>query len=162
MQNQPILYLPNISTMIVKTRIREADLHKVKIGQSCDIIVEAYPDKKIKGRIAFIGAQASDDDHGNQGEKSFQMTVALASVDPDLRPGMNSRVTILSARVKNVLTLPAHTIFQDETGFYCFSFQNEKYAKVAVKKGRENEDLVEILSGVEENEWVSDIRPDSE
>lgn len=162
LQNEPILYLPNISTMIVKTRIREIDLHKVAIGQSCDISLEAYPNKKINGRIAFIGTLASDDDYGNQGEKNFQMTVALPSTDSDLRPGMSAQVRIISARVKNALTLPAHAIFQDKTGFYCFSLQNGTYEKVAVKKGRENEDLVEILSGVEENGWVSAIRPDSE
>ncbi|MDY0220888.1 MAG: efflux RND transporter periplasmic adaptor subunit [Desulfobacterium sp.] len=162
LQNEPILYLPNISTMIVKTRIREIDLHKAAIGQSCDISVEAYPDKKINGRIAFIGVLALDDDHGNQDEKFFQMTVALTPSDSDLRPGMNSLVSILSARVKNVLTLPAHTVFQDKTGFYCFSLQNGKYEKVAVKTGRKNQDLVEILSGVEENGWVSAIMPDPE
>lgn len=161
LQNQPILYLPDISSMIVKTRIREVDLHKVKVGQECTVTVEAYPDKKIMGRVSFIGALASEGADGTRGARYFQMTIRLTSSDPDLRPGMTSRIRILADRVENVISLPVHTIFEDGGGrAYCYKFQNGKYAKIPIKVGRENEDLVEILEGIIVGDWVSTLGPD--
>ncbi len=162
LQNQPILYLPDISTMIVKTRVREVDLHKVTIGQECDVTVEAYPGKKIKGKIAFIGALASEGGDGLQGAKYFQMTVALTSADSELRPGMTSRVSIMAARVKNAVTLPVYAIFEDQDRRYCFQYQDGRYKKTLVETGLENEDSIEIVSGLSQGDWVSTIRPETE
>ena len=162
LQNQPILYLPDISTMIVKTRVREVDLHKVKVGQECDVKLEAYPDKKIRGRIAFVGALASQGGEGAQGAKYFQMTVALTTPDSDLRPGMTSRVSVLAARIDNAVTLPVHAVFDDSTGSYCFCYQNGGYKRTRIETGRENEDFVEILSGLREGDLVAATRPEFE
>ena len=147
--------------MVVKTRVREVDLHKVTIGQECDVTVEAYPNKKIKGSIAFIGALASESSERAQGAKYFQMTVTLISADSELRPGMTSRISILAGKVDNAVTLPVYTIFEDRNGRYCFNFQNGKYKRVLVETGRENEDLTEIVSGLQEGDWVSTIKPES-
>ena len=159
LQNQPILYLPDISTMIVKTRVREVDLHKVTIGQACDLTVEAYPDKKIKGHIAFIGALAAETGEQEKGAKYFQMTIKLTTADSDLRPGMTARVSILAAQIKNALILPVHSIFQNLDQEFCFRYEGGVYKKVIVETGRENEDFVEIVSGVHEGDWVSIVEP---
>jgi len=159
LQNQPILYLPDISTMIVKTRVREVDLHKVTIGQACDLTMEAYPDKKIKGNIAFIGALAAETSGQVKGAKYFQMTIKLTTTDSDLRPGMTSRVSILADRVENVLILPVHAIFENLDQEFCFLYQNGIYKKIVVETGRENEDFVEIISGIHEGDWVSTVEP---
>ncbi|MDA3897901.1 MAG: efflux RND transporter periplasmic adaptor subunit, partial [Desulfobacteraceae bacterium] len=112
LQNQPILYLPDISAMVVKTNIREVDLHKVRTGQSCSITVDAYPDKSLEGSVSFIGALASGKGGGSSGAKYFQMSVVITSNDSDLRPGMTARVNILTEQVKNTLTLPLYAVFE--------------------------------------------------
>lgn len=161
LQNQPILYLPDISTMIVKTRVREVDLHKVSMGKRCDVSVAAYPDKLLKGRIAFIGALATETGEAARGAKYFQMTVNLTTADADLRPGMTARVNILAHKVINVLTLPVHAIFNDRNQEICFVYRDGGYQAISVTTGSENEDLVEIVSGLQEGDWVSMVRPPS-
>jgi len=163
LQNQPILYLPNISTMIVKTRVREIDLHKVTIGQECKVALEAYPGKKLLGTVVFIGALASESNANSRGAKYFQMTVKLTSPDSDLRPGMTARVSILISRVDKAVTLPVYTVFEDQDGKYCFHCQSENNCrKTRIKTGRENDDFIEILSGLSEGDWVQTVKPDSE
>jgi len=144
LQNQPILYLPDISEMIVKTSIREVDLHKVKKGQTCSITVDAYPDKKLEGSVSFIGALASGKRGGSSGAKYFQMTVAVSSDDSDLRPGMTARVNILTAKVENKLTLPLYAVFEENEGFFCFRPENKTFEKIYLTTGRRNEDFIEI------------------
>ncbi|MBW1646263.1 MAG: efflux RND transporter periplasmic adaptor subunit [Deltaproteobacteria bacterium] len=159
LQNQPILYLPDISTMIVKTRVREIDLHKVEVGKSCDVTVDAYPDRKFTGRIAFIGALAAGSGADARGGKYFQMTVVLDRPDSRLRPGMTARVSILAARVENVLTLPVYAIFEDRDGRYCYRCRAGGCEKVRIKTGRENEDFAEVLAGIRPGDWVRAVPP---
>ena len=144
LQNQPILYLPDISSMIVKTSIREVDLHKVKTGQSCTISVDAYPDKKMQGTVSFIGALASDKQGGNSGAKYFQMTISITSEDSDLRPGMTARVNILSARIDGALTLPLYAVFEEDGKLYFL----ETSARVG---GANLSELVRAATGI--NLW---------
>ncbi len=159
LQNQPILYLPDISTMVVKTNIREVDLHKVKTGQPCSIEVDAYPEKKLEGTVSFIGALASDKGGGNSGAKYFQMTVEITSHDPVLRPGMTARVNILTERVENTLTLPLYAVFDENEKFYCFRSKNRALEKIYLTTGRRNEDFIEILDGIAEFDLISTVRP---
>ena len=159
LQNQPILYLPDISSMIVKTSIREVDLHKVSTGQPCTLSVAAYPQKKLAGTVSFIGALASDKRGGNSGAKYFQMTVAVTTADSDLRPGMTARVNILTEKVENALTLPLYAVFEENDGCYCFQTENRTFEKKYLTLGRRNEDFVEILDGIKEFDRVSIARP---
>ena len=158
-QNQPILYLPDISAMVVKTNIREVDLHKVRTGQPCSITVDAYPDKNLEGSVSFIGALASGKGGGSSGAKYFQMTVAVASNDSELRPGMTARVNILTEQVENTLTLPLYAVFEENNGFYCFRSEDKTIEKIYLTTGRRNEDFIEILNGIEEFDLISTIRP---
>jgi HlyD family secretion protein len=100
-QNQPLLYLPDISSMIVKARVREVDLHKIALGQNCSIKVDAYPDVSFEGEVTFIGVLASEQFEGGKGEKYFEMTISLQDEDARLRPGMTARVSILNDSITN-------------------------------------------------------------
>ncbi|RJP84592.1 MAG: efflux RND transporter periplasmic adaptor subunit [Desulfobacteraceae bacterium] len=159
LQNQPVLYLPDISTMMVKTSVREVDLHKVKIGQPCAIRADAYPERKYEGRVSFIGALASDRSGGSSGAKYFQMTVEMTSQDPDLRPGMTARVNILTEQVDNALTLPLIAVFEENEKYYCSLAKNRAHKKVYLTVGRYNEDFIEILDGIQAGDVVSTFKP---
>jgi HlyD family secretion protein len=159
LQNQPILYLPDISEMIVKTSIREVDLHKVRTGQACAVTVDAYPEKKLAGTVSFIGALAADKRGGTSGAKYFQMTVAINASDPDLRPGMTARVNILTATVENALTLPLYAMFEEHGRLYCLRSKDGDLEKIFPTLGRRNEDFIEILDGIREFDRISTLRP---
>ncbi|MGD8769553.1 MAG: efflux RND transporter periplasmic adaptor subunit [Desulfobacterales bacterium] len=162
-QNQPLLYLPDISTMIVKTQIREIDLHKIAIGQPCSVHVDAYPDTLFPGEVTTIGMLATERFEGGIGEKYFQLTVTLTQEDRRLRPGMTARVTIEAGNAANILFLPVQAIFNNGSKTFCYLAENhERFWKKKVVTGRQNEDLVEIVSGLQEGDRVSLLRPASD
>ena len=162
-QNQPLLYLPDISTMIVKTQIREIDLHKIAIGQPCSVHVDAYPDTLFPGEVIIIGILATERFEGGIGEKYFQLTVTLTQEDRRLRPGMTARVTIEAGNAANILFLPVQAIFNYGSKTFCYLAENhEMFWKKEVVTGRQNEDLVEIVSGLQEGDRVSLLRPSSD
>ncbi|MCP4373116.1 MAG: efflux RND transporter periplasmic adaptor subunit, partial [Deltaproteobacteria bacterium] len=159
-QNQPLLYLPDISAMIVKTQVREIDLHKLVRGQRCKVQVDAYPDSVLEGRVAFIGALASENFKLGRGEKYFELTIALKNKDERLRPGMTARVSILSDSVNKQLTIPVQAVFQEAGNKFCYKYLEKRFKKVDITTGRQNEDLVVVLSGLNAGDQVSLIKPD--
>jgi HlyD family secretion protein len=158
-QNQPLLYLPDISSMIVKTLVREVDLHKIIKGQKVSIQVDAYPKVIFSGQVVSIGVIAGDGGEVGRGGKYFQVVVAVQGENPDLRPGMTSRVIIHTDSVQNVLSVPVQAVFTEGSEKYCYVFNGNKVRKAKVEIGRQNEDYAEIVAGLENGDRVSLIKP---
>jgi HlyD family secretion protein len=159
LQNQPLLYLPDVSSMVVETRIREIDLHKTALGQECSVRMDAYPDIIFKGEIVSIGVMATSQRSEGVGEKFFQLTIALREEDARLRPGMTARTSILVDRVEKSTTVPIQAIFEESGADFCYIHDGRNFRKVVVETGRQNEDVVEIVSGLESDASVSLVRP---
>ncbi len=159
-RNQPILYLPDISTMIVKTDIREVDLHKISLDQTAQVQVDAYPDARLQGKVGFIGALAAEVRGGGTGGKFFQCMVNILTRDLRLRPGMTSRVTILSGQVKDALCVPVSALFIEDGGCFCYRAERGGFERITVKTGRQNLDYVEIVSGLDPDDRVALTRPE--
>src|SRR5215510_10569148 len=59
--NQPLLILPDISKMVVESKVRETDIHKVEKNQRVSIRVEAYPDLRLTGAVTLVGTLAQEE-----------------------------------------------------------------------------------------------------
>ena len=146
--------------MLVKTRVREIDLHKIALDQAAVVTVDAYPDTKYAGRINFIGSLAANRSEYRAGEKYFGVTVRLNDGDMRLRPGMTARVSIQADHVLNALTLPVQAVFKDTDHTYCYLYRGGWFKKTAIHIGRHNADYIEVISGLNENDAVSLVKPD--
>ena len=158
-QNQPLVHLPDISRMMVKTRVREIDLHKIDVGKPVLAKVDAYPDYSLTGRVASIGVLADQGNQGRQHGKYFNVTISLDQSSPRLRPGMTTRVSILCNEISNVLAIPAFAMFRDDNETVVFVAAGTGFEKRNVAAGARNEDLVEITSGLKQGEQVALSRP---
>jgi HlyD family secretion protein len=90
--------LPDLSTMISQTYVNEVDISKVQKGQVVKIGIDAFPDKKISGKVmsvANVGEQLPDND-----AKVFEVTILLDNIDTTLRPAMTTSNTIMTQTLK--------------------------------------------------------------
>ena len=158
-QGQSILYLPDLSSMIIKTQVREEDLHKIKPGLGAIIRVDAYQDAVFNGEVTGVGILAMENAGTASVGKNFQFIVNLKDSDPRLRPGMTARVSIVTEQVKNALTIPIPALFSEDGRKFCYVFDGKKFIKETVKIGRMNDDVAEIVSGLTEGWKVSLVRP---
>ncbi|MCW5201707.1 efflux RND transporter periplasmic adaptor subunit [Desulfobulbus sp. US4] len=161
--HQPILSLPDLSSLIVKSKVREIDLHKIAVGQPALITVDAYPALSLPGELAFIGALAKKQQGRQSGEKYFQVHFSLKTTDERLRPGMSARVELQTAVLDQVLSLPIEALFQDNNGPFCF-IQRETGAQRrnlhrGLQIGHSNEHFIEITGGLAIGEQVFMVRP---
>jgi HlyD family secretion protein len=160
-QSQPIVYLPDISRMIVETRVREVDLHKIDIGKPVTARADAYPELLLKGRVESIGILA---DRGREDQKKgrhFRVIIRLEESNPRLRPGMTARVNILCSQASGVLAVPAFAVFRDNGNPFVYVARGGGFDKREVKTGAQSEDLVEITAGLKKGERVALSRPES-
>lgn len=159
-KNQPLIDLPDLTTMVVKTRVREVDLHKIEIGKLTTIEVDAYPHLVFKGHVTSIGILALPDHGRSSEEKYFEVRVLLDASDSHLRPGMTTRVVIHSDEGKNLPSLPIHAIFADDKKTYCYQ-KTEKgnYIKKVIQTGLSNEQWIEVAEGLEEGDCIALTHP---
>ncbi|MDH5367750.1 MAG: efflux RND transporter periplasmic adaptor subunit, partial [Cyclobacteriaceae bacterium] len=145
--------LPDLSIMISKTYINEVDIRKVKAGQMVDIGLDAFPEKKLKGKVisvANVGEQRPNSD-----AKVFQVNVQLAGSDPLLRPAMTTSNSIIAKTVEDAMFIPLeclHSQFDSIT--YVFKKDGIKTIKQEVQIGDTNTDEAIILAGLEEKEKI--------
>ncbi len=157
--NQPLLYLPDISKFIVRTKVREMDLHKIRVGQDAHVSIDAYPSLSFSASVQFIGSLAAKENNNNG--KYFQVVLALDGQDQRLRPGMTARALIHSDKGEHLLLLPVQAVFTDDAeNVFCYLPDGSDFRKASVLTGRKNEMQVEILSGLNEGDRVSLLPPE--
>ncbi|NGX58128.1 MAG: Cobalt-zinc-cadmium resistance protein CzcB [Chlamydiae bacterium] len=159
LKNQPLLNLPDMSSSIVKTKVREVDLHKIAVGKIASIEIDAYPDLKLDGEVVAIGVLAVSGRHQDD-EKVFEVTIRLTESDSKLRPGMTARVTIHSESVNEKLTVPLHAIFTRNNTTYCYKKSFGSFKSVPISMGPHNENWSEVLEGLDEGDQIALIDPE--
>lgn len=160
-QNKPILYLPDISSFVVKTRIREVDIYKVRIDQEVNITVDAFPGQYFTGHVTAIGALA-EKGMDSQYQKYFDLTVTLDETDRPLRPGMSAAVVIHSQKLSDILTIPTQAVFSDGTQHWVYKATIGGYRKTPVKTGAFDFRWVQINEGLSDGDRVSLLEPGSD
>jgi len=157
--NQPILYLPDVSKMMIKTRAREVDLHKIKLGQQGNIVVDAYPDARLTGELTFIGSLATAEDSHKSFEKYFQVLFKVNEEDNRLRPGMTCRISIQVEALTDALSVPVQAVFMADQERFCYVQKKlGGFERRRVTTGRQNIEYVEIVGGLDAGEQVSMIK----
>ncbi len=158
-QNQPLVYLPNVSRMIVNTQVREIDLHKIDIEKPVSLRVDAYPQLQLTGKVAAIGILADARESARQSGKYFKVTIAVEQSDPRLRPGMTTRVVILCDTVQNVLTAPVYAVFREDDRFFAYVDVRASFEKREVAVGLQSDHLVQIRSGLSPGDAIALSEP---
>jgi HlyD family secretion protein len=154
LRNQGIVYVPDISEMLVNTKIREVDLYKVAPGKKAWVRVDAYPDLVLNGTVEGIGALAETDITSSAREKYFSVEILIKGEDTRLRPGMTAQVEILCADLENVLAVPVHSVFVEDGRKYCVVGNRGGVEKTLVSVGAVNEYWAEIRDGLEPGDRV--------
>jgi len=157
-----LMTIADLSTLLVKMKISEMDILKLKEGMSVSVKVDALPGVTFPSRVTLVSPKA-DTDSNNL--KTFKVEVTLGGRDARLKPGMTARVDGLLDSRKNVLKAPLSTVFEEEGAAYAYVKAQDKKAKpsrVKLKLGLRNETDVEILDGAKEGEELLTEKPAEE
>lgn len=144
-----VVEIPDLRRMKAEGEVDEADAGRVAIGQRVTLRLDAQPDDELQGTIT-IAARTVQRKRGTQDPlKILPVEIALDKTDPaKMRPGMRFQGTIELGRVKNAVLIPREAVFVSSKGPYVHRRGSLDVDIVPVRLGRQNEKLVEVLSGI--------------
>jgi HlyD family secretion protein len=151
--NQPLIILPDISRMVVETKVRETDIHKVERNQKVTIRIEAYPELRLSGTVTLVGTLAQEE-RERRGSKFFAVSVLVRESEPRLRPGMTARVEIEVEERQSALYVPLEAVFErDGRSLVFLATRRPRQREVVL--GPSNADFVVIEKGLSRGDRVS-------
>ena len=112
------MVIPDLSVMIVDTRMSDVDDGKVTPGMSVVCTLDAYPERQIGGFVRSITPVAQWLNMRSE-QRFFRIMVDLEETDPEImRPGMSVKVEVVTAVRDDELLVPRRALeFSDDEVF---------------------------------------------
>ena len=184
MAGTEIMRLANMNNMEVQVEVSENDILRVEKGNEVEIEVDAFLDRKFKGKVTEIANSASGLTVGNTVVlTSDQVTNFVVKILMDIesykdlinpnkpfpfRPGMTATVEILTKTVDGALSVPIQAVTtrepekedddeeveDNEILEVVFIKMGDTVAMREVETGPQDDEYIQILNGLEEGEVI--------
>jgi cobalt-zinc-cadmium efflux system membrane fusion protein len=143
--------ISDISSVWIVCDVYENDLSAVRLGDTAEIILNAYPDHMLKGRVSNIGAVLDPSIRTAKVRIEVQNTGMM-------RLGMFVRATFRGQKTEMHTVVPASALLRmHDRDFVFVPAPDKKFRRVEVVSGdvlNENTNLQEIKSGLKPGQQV--------
>ncbi len=156
LRTQKLFYLPDLNHMEVIAPLHETVVNDLQPGIEATIEVEGLPGKVLTGQLKTIPTMPKMLWYSDL--RYFDSTVTLREVPSGLKPGMTASVKFL-VKKPAALVIPVGSLAIYQGKEVCYVKQGNELQRREIKLGQSTPTLIEVLSGVEENEQVV-LRPD--
>lgn len=134
--------------------VTELEAGKILIGNSCEFTIDALNNKKFSGKVAIISPLVDIK------SRTVEIRILLDNKKKQLNPGMFGRGVILGDVKQQLLQIPVTTfITYDGQKATIFVVKKNRAFKREITVGTEENDMVEVLEGLEDGEMVIDEPP---
>ncbi|MBR1600388.1 MAG: efflux RND transporter periplasmic adaptor subunit [Alphaproteobacteria bacterium] len=141
----------DLTKMQIEASVVEADISKVKEGQTAKFTVDSYPDEFFFGKVV----QVRNDAVSTSNVVSYTVVIEIDNTNLKLKPGMTANVEIITAVEKDVLLAPNQALrFYMEDGADAKRYQdrglwivrNGKPMRISIQHGASDDNNTHILS----------------
>jgi HlyD family secretion protein len=112
-----LLTIADMSSLETKVKVDETDVARITLGDSAVIQIDAFPDTTFIGRVVKISNSAvKAAAAGADQAVDYEVTIQLLNTPPETRPDFSATAKIITASVKQRLTIPiiALTVRENE------------------------------------------------
>lgn len=154
-QGQTLLSMPDTAAMVAEIGVHETEVDKVSPGQSATIVMDAFPDRVLHGRVLEV-APLPDQQRGwmNPDLKIYTTLVQIEGTHEFLRTRMSCKVEILVRRLNDVITVPIQVVANRQGKKVCYVATPQGPQVREVQTGAFNDTFVQVVSGLEAGEEV--------
>jgi multidrug efflux pump subunit AcrA (membrane-fusion protein) len=132
--------------------IYEEDVVKLAIGNAVEIKLTAFPDKIFKGKVVSIDPAEKI----IEGVVYYEAKIELEDYPETIKPGMTADLTIKTVTKENVLAIPGAAIEEKDNKTTVQVFKKRHLETREIEIGlKGSNDIVEVISGLEEGEEVA-------
>ena len=142
--------------MIITAHINQADVTRLKVGQSVTVEVEAVPGLKLTGHVDRIAPQATF----RNGVKGFTTRILLNDAEGVVRPGMTANLSIPLVSSGRVLAVPLAAVFNEQHDRFVYvQGADHAFERRSIQLGVSDYDYAEVTKGLKNGEVVSLVAP---
>lgn len=147
--NGKIVTLVKINPLRLRAEIPESSAAAVRIGQTINVSVDAFPNRTFAGRVVRIGPSLD--------EKTRALTVEaeVANSGNLLRPGMFAKSQLITSQNAPAVMIPQRAVVTAAGLSKVFVIDNGKAVERIVKTGATDGDLIEIVEGLKDGETIA-------
>jgi Cu(I)/Ag(I) efflux system membrane fusion protein len=150
MAGEVLYQVADLSQVWLLADVFEQDLARVRVGQSVNIRVDAYPEKTFAGKVTFVYPTV------NAETRTVKVRIELANPQALLKPSMYARVELAYSRGKGrALSVPDSAVLDTGTRQLVLVQHGEgRFEPRPVKLGMRADGYIEVLEGVKAGESV--------
>ena len=141
-----VVTVADMGSLIAEVDVSESNIAQVRVGQPCEIRLDAFPDARFPGRVHMILPTA------DRAKASITVKVAFRELDPSVLPEMSVKVAFLArepaADERTAFTaVPAAAVVSGDGGESVFVVAGDRLSATRVTVGRRAGSLLELLEG---------------
>ena len=150
-----VVTIADMGSLQLEADVSESNIERVKINQPCEIILDAFPDRRYRGGVWKIVPTA------DRAKATILTKVKFLEIDNKVLPEMSAKVTFLSEAIsdsqmheKPKLTIPASGISERHGTKVVFVIKNDVVMEKAILLGEKMGDRIEVLSGLSSGDKI--------
>ncbi len=142
-----VVTIADMSSLQIEVDVSEANLGIVKVGQPCEIQLDAFPDARFQGKVHMIVPTA------DRTKASVMVKIKFLDKDKRILPEMSAKVAFLERPVRpdekkpRAVINPA-AIINNNGKKTVYLIKENKVTETPITTGAQLGDLIEISSGV--------------
>jgi membrane fusion protein, heavy metal efflux system len=145
----PVFSIADPSSVWLLANVREADAGLVKLGQSVEVHVLAYPKRAFKARVTYVAALVDSVTH------RLPVRAEIQNRDGALKPEMFANFRILTSDASDSPAVPeAAVVYEGDAAHVWVLTEDGLLSFKAIRTGRSNDGLIEVLEGLKTGERV--------
>ena len=148
-----VVSMADMSTLEVEADVSESSLAKIRTGQPAEIVLDALPDSRFRGRISRMVPTI------DRAKATVMTKVKFDDIDPRVLPEMSAKVSFLSQEItpeqqRPLVAVHADALAQRDGRAVVFAVRDGKAVAVPVTPGPKVGDLTSITGAVKSGEKV--------
>jgi len=141
-----VVTVADMASLLAEVDVSESNISLVKVGQPCEIRLDAFPDTRFPARVHMILPTA------DRSKASITVKVAFVERDPSVLPEMSAKVAFLAREPGRdegapFRAVPAAAVIQRNGKPRIFLIQQDQVREIPVEPGRRFADLLELREG---------------
>ena len=146
-----VVTMADMSTLEVEADVSESSLAKIKDGQPAEIMLDALPDTRFRGRISRMVPTI------DRAKATVMTKVKFDQIDPRILPEMSAKVSFLTQDVtpeqqKPLLAVSSDALTQRDGRTVVFAIRDGKAVAVPVTPGAKIGDVTAITGDIKSGE----------
>jgi len=148
----------DVSQMEVQAKVSETDRSNIAPNQAAEVQIDAHPGEVLPAKVKTVAGLASRDFWSGNSQAKFPASFRLEQNSPNLRPGISALVKVHGAKLRDVLYLPAQSLFDQDGKPIVYVKRGNDFAPAQVKVKYRTESRV-VIEGLSEGTQVAIVNP---